>query len=387
MSILDTISDLVSNFNKYRTTADMVFKTINWLRHYGYLAKEGELTPQDVVEAIKKVQEIIGILVVDGQLGPKTYNAIFTIPRCGHTDHAMLTQSASVRAWGIKNLNYFIAARDSDLNAQLWDSIIADSLNAWSEVADLKFSRVNSADAANLVFSTGRGSRDQFDGPGQTLAWAQLPFRSNFRGQLLCRFDVDENWTQFGAGRGIYLRNVATHEIGHLLGLEHSSKSNALMAPFYSSSIRDPQANDDIPRIVNLYGQAKVKPTPAPQPEPEPQPTANVPSNTVATYDAENNRVVIEWEDNSNGEDGFEIYRNDVLIGLVPRGYTAAIDRDIKDGQIYTYKVRAKFAETYSEFSNSSTVSISNEEPDPEPNQEELTILITGQNLKVKSVS
>ena len=48
--------------------------------------------------------------------------------------------------------------------------------------------------------------------------------------------------------------NVACHEFGHLLGLTHSKKPGALMAPYYNPFIATPQQDDDIVRVQKLYG-------------------------------------------------------------------------------------------------------------------------------------
>lgn len=74
---------------------------------------------------------------------------------------------------------------------------------------------------------------------------------------------------------------VATHEIGHSIGLEHSSVQDAIMYPWYPNSPGSwkPELNlkyDDINGIQNLYG-GKVrnpKTTSNPNPNPEPKTTA-----------------------------------------------------------------------------------------------------------------
>ena len=48
---------------------------------------------------------------------------------------------------------------------------------------------------------------------------------------------------------------VAAHEVGHSLGLEHTSKRGALMSPFYDNFAAEKKINpDDIVSIQNLYG-------------------------------------------------------------------------------------------------------------------------------------
>ncbi|MBF0612951.1 MAG: matrixin family metalloprotease, partial [Magnetococcales bacterium] len=57
---------------------------------------------------------------------------------------------------------------------------------------------------------------------------------------------------------------VAAHEIGHALGLDHTAVANSLMNPFYSEAFSGPQA-DDIQGIQALYGGGSPSaPLPAP---------------------------------------------------------------------------------------------------------------------------
>lgn len=55
---------------------------------------------------------------------------------------------------------------------------------------------------------------------------------------------------------GINLLQVAVHEFGHSLGLEHSNNNNAVMAPFYRGYEPNLQLkNDDIAGIQSIYGK------------------------------------------------------------------------------------------------------------------------------------
>ena len=53
---------------------------------------------------------------------------------------------------------------------------------------------------------------------------------------------------------GANLLQIAVHELGHSLGLDHSSVRSAAMAPFYTGYIPDFRLHqDDINRIRNIY--------------------------------------------------------------------------------------------------------------------------------------
>ena len=69
-------------------------------------------------------------------------------------------------------------------------------------------------------------------------------------------FDEDETW-RVGSRHDLF--SVALHEAGHGLGLNHSSDSSAVMAPYYAGVVRD-LAPDDIAGIRALYASANTPP-------------------------------------------------------------------------------------------------------------------------------
>lgn len=244
-------------------------KMIAWLAHYGYLAGNVQSMATDaskknsmVSDALKRAQESAG-LPATGTLDSAT-EAKFSQSRCGCLDVEMMREWAR---WRKNSLTYFIEKRVPNLPDV--DELISLAWQDWMNVADFRIVPATSPNGADIIISTGSGRADGFDGPSGTLAWAYLPNGTD--GQLLCRFDLGETWKKDSPQGGILFRNVACHEFGHLLGLEHSRVSSALMAPFYNPAVVSPRQTDDIPRIVALYGKP-----PAPPPPPPPVPLPNM---------------------------------------------------------------------------------------------------------------
>lgn len=207
-------------------------------------------------ESVRGFQRFAG-LPETGKLDDATVDMLHA-PRCGVSDVQRATADAK---WRKHDLAYHIAARVGGLEPSVVDHVIQQAFQAWAHVADLRFTRAAQQQGADLVLSTGKGSRAGFDGPGGTLAWAQLPAGNDQ--PLLMRFDLGETWTNDPTA-DIFLLAVAAHEFGHLLGLDHDSQgSGALMAPFYNRRTYAPQAKD-IQRIQGLYGPPRHDPPPPP---------------------------------------------------------------------------------------------------------------------------
>ena len=78
---------------------------------------------------------------------------------------------------------------------------------------------------------------------------------------------------------GTDLLQVAAHEFGHVLGLQHTTAAKALMSPFYTFRYPLSLSPDDRRGIQHLYGQPRPAPTSRP---PAVGPQAGVDDNEIA---------------------------------------------------------------------------------------------------------
>jgi hypothetical protein len=266
--------DLKPTTNVVHAPDERVAKfALSYLDAFGYLKEEinewGDITIGDILSAIGQFQSMFGLKKTK-TLDVKTVRAM-EAPRCGcpdivrhrHTEACGLKRAinANLPRWKKSGVTYTIADYLPSVGKTDMDSIVQSAFDAWTKSGNLNVTR-STGGTPDIVISYGRGKQSNFDGPGGTLAWAYLPNGTD--SQLLCRFDLDETWVLSPNQRGILLFNVACHEFGHLLGLDHSRVQSALMAPYYNPAISVPQANDDIPRFQARYGERTSPPPPPP---------------------------------------------------------------------------------------------------------------------------
>ncbi|XP_053135187.1 stromelysin-3 isoform X3 [Hemicordylus capensis] len=134
--------------------------------------------------------------------------------------------------------------------------VIAAALKVWSDVTPLTFTEVHSGEADIVIDFTQywHGDNLPFDGPGGILAHAFFP-KTHREGAV--HFDYDESWS-IGNHLGTDLLQVAAHEFGHVLGLQHTPVSKALMSPFYFFRYPLQLSEDDTQGIQYLYGKPKA---------------------------------------------------------------------------------------------------------------------------------
>jgi hypothetical protein len=245
-----------------RATPEEILFGLRFLKNYYFPDRDmGAISHAEFVTALKTFQSLYAIEPT-GILDARSVRAMLA-PRCAMPDTQAMR--AGDGRWHKTKLKLFVAKYVAGIPNSVQEDILVTAYRHWSDVANISFDLIRTQDGADIVITTGRGRRSGFDGAGSTLAWAELPPGDDRT--LTLAFDLDESWSQqLGAGaREILLENVACHEGGHTLGLDHSIQSKALMAPYYNPQIAKPQPVDDVPRIQAIYGE-RTAPAPTPVP-------------------------------------------------------------------------------------------------------------------------
>ncbi|CAA3013017.1 metalloendo ase 2-MMP-like [Olea europaea subsp. europaea] len=254
-----------------------------YLEKYGYLdyhhsrnkTHENDDEFDDLLESAIKTYQFNYHINVTGVLDSETASKMMT-PRCGVAD--IVNGTSRMRAGGMKNQYSHGKGRKSIHTVAHYSFFegnprwppssthltygfsrstpaearepVSKAFEKWASATHFKFSLAQNVQNANLVIGFYRGNHGDnapFDGPGGTLAHAFAPTNGRFH------YDADESWS-VGAIPGRHdLETVALHEIGHLLGLGHSSVEDAIMyARIRDGEIKNLHA-DDIQGIRALY--------------------------------------------------------------------------------------------------------------------------------------
>uniref|UniRef100_A0A8C3VKK7 Matrix metallopeptidase 7 n=1 Tax=Catagonus wagneri TaxID=51154 RepID=A0A8C3VKK7_9CETA len=229
-----------------------------WEQAQGYLKRfypssSKTKDPNSLEAKLKQMQKFFH-LPITGMLNSRIIE-IMQKPRCGVPDVAEYSLFPNHPKWTSKIVTYRIVSYTRDLSHVIVNQLVTKALKMWSKEIPLSFKRVNWG-TADIVIGFARGAHGDsypFDGPGNILAHAFAP-GPGLGGDA--HFDEDEHWTA-GGSIGINFLYAATHELGHSLGLGHSSDPKAVMYPTYGEvySKDFKLSQDDINGIQKLYGK------------------------------------------------------------------------------------------------------------------------------------
>jgi peptidoglycan hydrolase-like protein with peptidoglycan-binding domain len=253
---------------------DQVERTYEYLRRFGYfpnerLARQYPMWRSAVAFDLEnprtygeKLRTAVGLfqqangLPVTGDVDEDTLD-LMNQPRCGFPDIVVEGVGEFVaqgNRWNVNPVSYSYTNTTPDLPVADVRAAVRGAFDRWSAVSSLNFvENPNGGDIRIGFFSGDHGDGSAFDGPSGVLAHCFYPPPNGGAIAGDCHFDEAETWSVNNPPSGIDLPTVALHEMGHGLGLAHSSVTSAVMYPYYGGPRRE-LADDDIAGIRSIYG-------------------------------------------------------------------------------------------------------------------------------------
>jgi hypothetical protein len=249
---------------KVGTQDPEIGKVQRYLTRFGYLTEtiEPETLDAPTAQALRTFQRVMGIEETGELDGPTT--TALEQPRCGTPDVGVIDRMAGGEvatfvlrgcSYAKTTLTYRFVSGTGDIAGAAEQAAVRNAFATWaSALCGVRFEERASGTVDFEIgwFSGNHGDGSNFDGVGNVLAHAFYPppCGGAHAGEL--HFDEAETWSLSGNAGTFDTETVALHEIGHLLGLDHSAVAGAVMAPSYGG-VRRALTQDDVDGVRRLY--------------------------------------------------------------------------------------------------------------------------------------
>jgi len=178
--------------------------------------------------------------------------------RCGLPDVDGAVSFRTLCSWPTNRVTYAFDNGTGDTTGDSEFQAVRRAFSTWNSVLPLTFVEVGLGQSPDVVVDWRVANDPDSDMRGGVLAHADFPPGCSVVVNSLplpIHFDDSEHTWSNGARAGAFdIETVALHEIGHILGLAHSSVAGAVMqSSIGSNSIKRVLAADDIDGARSLY--------------------------------------------------------------------------------------------------------------------------------------
>jgi hypothetical protein len=198
---------------------------------------------------------------VSGEFDESTAEAM-TTARCGLADLDSGVAFSARCNWSTRELTYAFDTGTADVDGDAEFGVIRAALLSWTAATQVVFTEVGTDQNPDIQIGWRPAEDPDLSMVGGVLAHADFPPGCGVisdSGPRPVHFDDSEHVWSIGAVSEAYdIETVALHELGHVLGLQHSTTNGAVMFPSVSSNftLRVLQPDD-------LAGAAALYPQPA----------------------------------------------------------------------------------------------------------------------------
>jgi hypothetical protein len=159
---------------------------------------------------------------------------VLTQPRCGMADQRVRFQAKRC-AWGKQELTYTFTNTSQDLPALDASKAVERAFHTWEGLGMITFREVSVGELADVEVRWTTAAENDFLLSGDVVAHADYPPGCDqvvSSGPKPIHFeDSDHFWADGKVLEAFDIETVALHEIGHILGLDHSPNRNDAMYP------------------------------------------------------------------------------------------------------------------------------------------------------------
>ena len=238
----------------------------DFLKRFGYLPPNVASGPQlddDVSEALALYQTRHS-LPVTGVFDEAT-RAMMDEPRCGVPDIRRGMKFRTTCSWATPQLTFAFEDGTGDIAGAAEFQGVRQAFATWAGATAFTFTEVERTAGPDVLVDWRPANDPDHSMVGTVIAHADFPPGCGLHNNTLPRpvhFDDTEVQWNIGAAPNTHdVETVALHEIGHILGLEHSDLTSAVMFDtIRRNSPKRQLTRDDIDGIQSLYPPPAVLP-------------------------------------------------------------------------------------------------------------------------------